>query len=73
MNQISKHDATRIFLTQSQIANSCGITRGAVAQWPEILPQRLGDMVIGAAIRTGTPIPEDILDKFRGRQLIRQA
>lgn len=63
---LTKTEALRIFLKQTHIADACGVTRGAVSLWPEVLSQRLGDVVIGAAVRTNTPIPEDILRRFRG-------
>lgn len=70
---ITKHEMVRIFLNQAKAASACGVTRGAVTQWPEDLPQRISDQVIGAAIRTGTPIPEDIFRKFKGLEPVTPA
>jgi transcriptional regulator with XRE-family HTH domain len=55
---MTKTEAISIFGTRQQdLADAVGVTRSAVAQWPESLPQRQIDIVVGAAVRLGKPIP----------------
>ena len=49
----TKTQAAAIFGSATQLAETLGITKGAVSQWPEILTQRQQDEVMGAAIRLG--------------------
>lgn len=46
-----KSDVVRIFGSISAIARAVDITPEAVVQWPDILPKRLQDRVIAAAVR----------------------
>jgi hypothetical protein len=46
-----KSDVVRIFGSISAIARAIDITPEAVVQWPDILPKRLQDRVIAAAVR----------------------
>jgi len=39
----------------ANLASAIGVTRQAIYQWPEILPQKTTDQVIGAAIRLKRP------------------
>ena len=51
---MTKTDAIRMFGGRQQdLADAIGITRSAVAQWPETLRQDQVDRVLGAAIRLG--------------------
>lgn len=55
---MDKSTAIQIFGSASELARALGITRQAVYQWREHLSQEQVDRVIGAAIRTGHPIPD---------------
>lgn len=51
---MTRTEAIRIFgSTQSDLARAVGLTRGRIAQWPEVLTQAQTDRVIGAAVRLG--------------------
>jgi len=50
---MTKNEAVTIFGTRRKITDALGISRQAVSQWPETLPQRLSDELIGAAVRVG--------------------
>ena len=48
----TKQDAIRIFGgTMKAVGDALGISRQAVYQWPEELPQDTSDRLVGAAIR----------------------
>lgn len=53
-----KNQAIELFGTTLDLARALKITRQAIYQWPEILPQRVADEVIGAAIRLGKSVDE---------------
>ena len=53
---MTKSEAIKIFGSGAELARALGITRGAVSQWPEDLPQRDSDAVTGAALRLGKPL-----------------
>jgi len=58
---MKKSEAIKIFgRTQESMASSLGITKSAVSQWPEELPQHVADRVIGAAVRLGRPLPSEV-------------
>lgn len=48
---MTKTQALAIFGTTRSLADALGITRSAVSQWPEDLPPRLVDEIVGAALR----------------------
>jgi hypothetical protein len=51
---MTKTQAISIFGNRQQdLADAVGVTRSAVAQWPEELPPRQIDIVVGAAVRLG--------------------
>ena len=58
---VTKHDVKRIFGTYAEAGRALGMTRSAVFQWPDVLPDGYADRVIGACVRTGKPIPADLL------------
>ena len=48
----TKQEAIQIFGgTMRAVGDALGITRQAVYQWPEVLPQDTSDRLVGAAIR----------------------
>ena len=50
---MDKREAVEIFGNQTRLGEAVGLTRSAISQWPDVLPQRYADMVIGAALRLG--------------------
>ena len=48
---MTKSTAINIFGTVANLAKALGISRSAIYQWPDELPQRLSDQIIGAAVR----------------------
>lgn len=54
---MTKTQAIRIFGSVPELAAAIGITRHAVYQWPDTLPQSTADRVVGAALRMGRDIP----------------
>lgn len=50
-----KEHAVALFGTQSALAETLGYTRQHVSQWPDPLPQKYADQVVGAAYRCGKP------------------
>lgn len=48
---MKKHEAIALFGTTRELAAALGITRHAIYQWPDDLPQDQADRVIGAAVR----------------------
>lgn len=58
-----KSDAIRIFETGAALARAVGLSRGRISQWPDELTQKQADLVIGAALRLGKPLPTDLETK----------
>lgn len=57
-----KSDAIKIFGTTAvDLGNAVGLTKGRISQWDDELTQKQTDLVIGAAVRLGKPIPESFL------------
>lgn len=50
---MKKDEAIKIFGTVTELAEALGVTRHAIYQWPDDLPQATHDRVIGAAVRVG--------------------
>lgn len=48
-----KSEALQLFGTQTRLAEALGLGRSAISQWPDLLPQRQADQVLGAALRLG--------------------
>jgi len=59
---MTKNQAKYIFHGTKHLAEALGITRQAISQWPDELPQKTEDLIIGAAVRLGLPteIPEHV-------------
>ena len=62
---LNKRDIKRIFLSQKACAEVLGISQQAISYWPEPIPQRRSDEIIGAAIRSGLHIAPDIIAKHQ--------
>lgn len=54
---MTKTQAIRAFGSVRELAEALSITRHAIYQWPEDLPQSTCDRVTGAALRLGKPLP----------------
>ena len=55
---MKKEIAISIFGTGAELGRALGMTRQAVAYWPQVLTTRQQDEVIGAAIRLNKISPE---------------
>jgi hypothetical protein len=56
---LTKQQAIEIFGNSgAELGRSVGLHRSRISQWPEVLDQKQTDLVIGAAIRLGKPLPE---------------
>ncbi len=42
-------------------AGGMGITYQAVNQWPDVLPNRIADRVLGACLRLGVEVPSEFI------------
>ncbi|MCT9017112.1 Cro/CI family transcriptional regulator [Cupriavidus gilardii] len=58
---ITKQRAIAIFGSGAKLAEALGLTRGRISQWPDELDQRQTDLVVGAALRLGKPLPEGVV------------
>lgn len=50
---MKKDEAIAIFGSTRAMADALGVTRQAIYQWPDVLPQDQEDRVTGAAVRLG--------------------
>lgn len=50
---MNKKAAIDLFGSVQGLADALGITRQAIYKWPDELPQRTADEVLGAAVRVG--------------------
>lgn len=50
---MSKDQAIKLFGQVKDLANALGVTRQAIYQWPDELPQHQIDRINGAALRVG--------------------
>lgn len=58
---LTKQQAIAIFgKTATELGSVLGLTRSAISLWPDELNQRQTDLVIGAAVRLGKPIPRGL-------------
>lgn len=55
---MTKTQAVGLFRTRRALADALGITPSAVSQWPDDLPTRLTDEIVGAALRCRLVSPE---------------
>jgi hypothetical protein len=60
---MTHQDIKRIFGSYAKCGKALDMTRQAVWQWPDPLPDGYADRVIGACIRLGIAIPADVLAK----------
>lgn len=58
---LTKHEAIHLFGSGAELARAVGLTRGRISQWPDALDQRQTDLVMGAALRLGKPIPSRLI------------
>lgn len=56
---MTKKMAIAIFDSGAGLGRALGISRAAISQWPEMLDQKQTDMVVGAAMRLGKPVPPE--------------
>jgi hypothetical protein len=56
---MTKQQAIEIFGSGAALGRAIGLTRGRISQWPPHLGQRETDLVVGAAVRMGRPLPAD--------------
>lgn len=56
-NAMTKKEALELFGGAKKTADALGITVQAVCAWPERLPRRISDRVLGAAYRAGVLPP----------------
>ena len=47
--------------TVAKAADVIGINSQAVSQWPDVLPRRISDRVLGACLRNGIVVPTQLL------------
>lgn len=47
--------------TNSDAARAIGVTYQAIAKWPDVLPSRISDRVLGACVRLGKEIPQQYI------------
>ncbi len=47
--------------TVTAAAGAMGITYQAVNQWPDFLPNRIADRVLGACLRLGAEVPAEFI------------
>ena len=59
---MTKTQAIGLFRTGRALADALGITPSAVYQWPEDLPPRVADEIVGAALRCRLVTPEGAVE-----------
>lgn len=47
-------------------ANEMGVSYQAVNKWPDQLPDRIADRVLGVCVRRGIPVPAEFIDGADG-------
>lgn len=60
---MTKQQAIDIFGNGAELGRAVGLTRGRISQWPEQLEQRETDLVVGAALRLGKPLPDGFINQ----------
>lgn len=58
MSRVTKSDVLSIFGSVKATAEAVGVTSSAVSQWPDPLPRRIEDRVLGAMGRIGVSLPD---------------
>ncbi|HBG51142.1 MAG TPA: hypothetical protein DDW89_04930 [Gammaproteobacteria bacterium] len=61
---MTKTQAISLFVAVKDLAEALNITPSAVYQWPDKLPQRLADEIVGAALRCNRITPEQAAERF---------
>lgn len=56
---MKKEIVISLFGSGAALGRALKMTRGAIHNWPDELPQRCADRVIGAALRLGKITPEE--------------
>jgi hypothetical protein len=51
----------QFFGSVTEVARVVGVSHAAVVQWPDDLPKRIADRVIGAMHRQGKKVPKEWL------------
>lgn len=59
--KMTKQEAIDIFGSRGEIAKALNLTRAAISMWPNELPTRQRDQIVGAAIRQGKNVPARFL------------
>jgi transcriptional repressor of cell division inhibition gene dicB len=57
-----KRTAIEFFGSATHTARAVGITLQSVSSWPDVLPPRIADRVIAAAVRLRMDIPPELLE-----------
>jgi hypothetical protein len=59
---MTKNQAYQIFQvsTQAGLARELGVTRALVCQWPNEVPQKWEQRILGRALSEGRPIPPEL-------------
>lgn len=65
---MQKSSALDFFGGVAKTAAAIGINPQAVSDWPEVLPPRIADRVIAAAVRLGKEVPQEFLQPARTSQ-----
>ncbi|WP_041278990.1 hypothetical protein [Burkholderia pseudomallei] len=65
---MTKQQAIEIFGSGAELGRAVGLTRGRISQWPDELEQRETDLVVGAALRLGKPLPSGFVVSARADQ-----
>lgn len=60
---MQKTSAINFFGGVAETACAIGISSQAVSDWPDVLPPRIADRVIAAAVRVGREVPPEFLEK----------
>ena len=64
---MKKSDAIKIFGGKAvDLARAVNRCKSSISQWPEDLTYDQANLVIGAAIRKGKNIPENLILTFKG-------
>lgn len=59
---LTKAAAIEFFSGRPALAVAVGVTPQAISDWPDVLPRRIADRVIAAAIRAGRDVPAEWIE-----------